>query len=165
MRRLDSTLVLAGAAVIALAFVATRRRPEGVTPARLEEAFAPTFANLVRTQRARLKLPDLDRVVLEATAQCQKVGVTAGRDARGGGDWTCTVLWTTPGKRVPLHDTYELSVTPDGCYTATAEGSEAHIGGRTLSTRDGTTLPNLLYTFEGCFDTTDTAGPRATGKD
>jgi ABC-2 type transport system permease protein len=153
MRRPDVTLWIAGAAGIALVFVAVRHRPAGVTTARLEEAFAPTFANLVHLQRSRLKLPEIDRAVLRSTAQCQKVGATA-RDSRGAGDWTCTVLWSSPGQRVALRDTYDLSVTPDGCYTATADGSEAHVGGPTLTARDGTTITNLLSTFEGCFDTT-----------
>jgi ABC-2 type transport system permease protein len=163
VRRLDSTLLLAGVAVIAFVLVAVRHRPEGVTAARIEQAFAPTFGNLVHLQRGRLKLPEIDRAVLQAAARCQKVapastaslaGAPMSRDARGAGDWTCTVSWTSPGRRVALRDTYDLTVTPEGCYTATADSSEAHIGGRTLTARDGTTLTNLLYTFEGCFDTT-----------
>ena len=102
-----------------------------------------------------LKLPEIDRAVLRSTAQCQKVGAPA-RETRGAGDWTCTILWSSPGQRIPLRDTYDPSVSPDGCYTATADGSEAHIGGPTLTARDGATITNLLYAFEGCFDTTGT---------
>jgi hypothetical protein len=42
----------------------------------------------------------------------------------------------------------------DGCYTATADGAEAHVGGPTLKTLRGATVRNLLYAFDGCFDTT-----------
>lgn len=153
MRRPGAGMVLAGAVVLALVFASVRHCGGGVTAGRLEEAFAPTFANLVHLQRSILKLPEIDRAVLRATAQCEKVGAP-GRGARGAGDWTCTVLWSSPGQRIPLRDAYELSVTGDGCYTATADGAEAHIGGPTLTARDGTTITNLLYTFEGCFDTT-----------
>jgi ABC-2 type transport system permease protein len=152
MRRPGAGMVLAGAVVLALVFASVRRCGGGVTASRLEEAFAPTFANLVHLQRSILRLPEIDRAVLRATAQCEKVGAS-GRGARGPGDWTCTVLWSSPGQRIPLRDAYELSVTGDGCYTAKADGSEAHIGGPTLTARDGTTITNLLYAFEGCFDT------------
>jgi ABC-2 type transport system permease protein len=153
MRRPGAGLISTGAVVLALVFASVRHPGAGVTASRLEDALAPTFANLVHLQRSILKLPEIDRALLRATAQCQKVGA-AGRDARGAGDWTCTVLWSSPGQRIPLHDAYDLSVTSDGCYTATADGSEAHIGGPTLTSRDGATVNNLLYTFEGCFDTT-----------
>jgi ABC-2 type transport system permease protein len=151
-------LVVAGAVVLALVGASVSHRGAGVTASRLEDAFAPTFANLVHLQRSILKLPEIDRAVLRATAQCQKVGGTR-RDASGAGDWTCTVLWSSPGQRIPLHDAYDLSVASDGCYTATADGSEAHIGGPTLTGRDGATVTNLLYTFDGCFDTTGPGRP------
>ena len=38
--------------------------------------------------------------------------------------------------------------------TATIEGSEAGLGGPTVTTQDGKTVRNLLYAFDGCFDTT-----------
>jgi ABC-2 type transport system permease protein len=155
MRRPSTGTLLAGAVVVALIGASVRHRGGGVTASRLEDAFAPTFANLVHLQRSILKLPEIDRAVLRATAQCRKAGTT-GRDAGGAGDWTCTVLWSSPGQRIPLQDAYDLSVSSDGCYTATADGSEAHIGGPTLTARDGATITNLLYTFEGCFDTTGT---------
>jgi ABC-2 type transport system permease protein len=158
MRRPSIGLVVSVAVVLALLGASVRHRGGGVTAGRLEDAFAPTFANLVHLQRSILKLPEIDRAVLRAAAQCQKVGAT-GRDARGAGDWTCTVLWSSPGQRIPLRDAYDLSVASDGCYTATADGSEAHIGGPTLTARDGATITNLLYTFEGCFDTTGPGQP------
>jgi ABC-2 type transport system permease protein len=150
-------MLVSGALVAALIGAAVRHRPAGITASGIEDAVAPTFANLVHLQRSILKLPEIDRAVLRASAQCQKVGAPA-RDTAGAGDWTCTVLWSSPGQRIPLRDAYDLSVTTDGCYTATADGSEAHIGGPTLTTRDGATVTNLLYTFEGCFDTTGSVG-------
>jgi hypothetical protein len=61
-------------------------------------------------------------------------------------------VWYGPN-RASLRDTYDLSVGTDGCYTATVDGSEA-LGGPTITLPDGRNVRNLLYTFEGCFDTT-----------
>jgi len=145
-------MLLAGSAVVLLIGAVVCRRAGGVTASRIEDAVAPTFANLIHLQRSILGLPSLAASTLRASAQCHKVG--APKETRGAGDWTCTITWVTPGQRTPLRDTYDLSVTVDGCYTATADGAEAHIGGPTLTTQDGTTIVNLLYTFDGCFDVT-----------
>jgi hypothetical protein len=150
--RASTGMMLAGGLVVVLVGVVSRPRPGGVTAHRIEDAVAPTFANLIHLQRSILGMPAVDAATLRASADCRKVG--APKDTAGAGDWTCSVLWLTPGQRTPLHDTYDLSVMADGCYTATADGSEAHIGGPTLTTKDGKTITNLLYTFEGCFDTT-----------
>jgi len=50
-----------------------------------------------------------------------------------------------------LRDTYDLFVATDGCYTATAE--EESLGGPMLKAPDGRDVKNLLYSFEGCFNT------------
>ncbi len=123
----------------------------GVTAARLERAVAPTFANLVRVQMERLGAPPVDAAKLAAAASCHKVGAPAG--AAGAGTWRCTITWHAPSRREPFVDGYELSVRTDGCYTATVDGAEAHMGGPTLTTRAGATVRNLLYAFDGCFDT------------
>jgi hypothetical protein len=156
MRRPSTGMMLAGGLVAVLIGLVVARRSAGVTGRRIEDAVAPTFANLIHVQRAILGLPAAEASTFRATAQCHKVGTT--KETDGAGDWTCTVLWFTPGQRTPLHDTYDLSVTTDGCYTATADGAEAHIGGPTLPTREGETITNLLYTFEGCFDVSGGVG-------
>lgn len=124
----------------------------GITATRLEHALAPTFANLIETQETMLGRPPLDVASLRASASCRRVG--PGNAASGGGDWQCTLAWFAPGRRGPWFDSYELSVTTDGCYTATADGEEGHLGGPRLTLRDGTSVTNLLYAFDGCFDTT-----------
>jgi len=152
VRRISTGMPLAAGVVVILTGAAVWHRPGGVTASRIEDAVAPTFANLIHLQRSILGLPSVAASTLRASAQCHKVGTA--KETRGAGDWTCTVTWVTPGQRTPLRDTYDLSVAVDGCYTATADGAEAHIGGPTLTTQDGTTIVNLLYTFDGCFDTT-----------
>ena len=62
-------------------------------------------------------------------------------------------LWFQSNLKI-LRDTYDLSVGTDGCYTATIDGAESAMGGPTIMASDGRNVRNLLYTFEGCFDTT-----------
>src|SRR5262249_40146161 len=108
-------------------------------------AIGTTFANLVDVQVSRLGLPPLTARDFAATAICRRHGTSD----RGAGDWTCTLVWQGPDRRT-LRDTYDLSVTTDGCYTATATGEG--LGGPTLKRRDGGAVRNLLAVFEGCFD-------------
>ncbi len=121
---------------------------DGITASKIEDAVGPTFANLVRLEQSMLGLPPIDASLLRAYAHCHKVG--PGEVTRGGGNWQCTVVWAFPGNKGPLRDSYDLSVTADGCYTATTD--EGHLGGPTLTTRDGTKVANVLYAFDGCFD-------------
>jgi hypothetical protein len=87
--RASTGLLLAGGLVVALVGVVSRPRAGGVTGRRIEDAVAPTFANLIRLQRSILGMPSVDVAALRASADCHKVG--APRDTRGAGDWTCTV--------------------------------------------------------------------------
>lgn len=61
------------------------------------------------------------------------------------------LIWRSPDRQT-LRDTYDLLVATDGCYTATVTGES--LGGPVLKTSDGRDVRNLLYTFDGCFDTT-----------
>jgi hypothetical protein len=119
-----------------------------ITSARIEGAIAPTFANLVHVQLSRLGLPPMAMSDVKVTASCRKL--MAGS---GAGEWVCTLVWLGPSRQT-LRDTYELFVATDGCYTASVDAAEGHLGGPTLKALDGSDVRNLLYTFEGCFDTT-----------
>jgi len=140
--------------LITVALVVSGCGSKGVTAKRLENGVAPTFANLVHVQQPMLGGPPVDAAALRSSASCQKVSVAGATDTEGGGSWRCTITWFIPGHPVPVRDTYDLAVTMDGCYTATADGAEAHVGGPTLKTLSGTTVTNLLYVFDGCFDPT-----------
>jgi len=96
---------------------------------------------------ARLQLEPMTAADLAVTANCRKQN--AG-DSTGAGDWTCALVWHGLDRRM-LRDTYDLFVATDGCYTATAGGES--LGGPMLRTADGRDVKNLLYAFEGCFDT------------
>ena len=119
---------------------------------RVANAVAPTFANLIHVQEPILGGPPVLAASLHASASCEKTGSTP--DLAGAGNYRCTVTWLIPGHVAPVRDTYEVSVTTDGCYAATADGAESHLGGPTLKTLSGATVTNLLYAFDGCFDVT-----------
>ena len=123
--------------------------PSPITSARIEGAIEPTFANLVHLQLSRIGLPPVADIKVRAS--CRKVVAASG--AAGSGDWVCTLVWYGPNLKT-LRDTYDLSVATDGCYTATVDGAEGHLGGPTLKALNRSDVRNLLYTFEGCFDTT-----------
>jgi hypothetical protein len=117
-----------------------------ITAERIERAIEPTFANLVEVQVSWLKLPPKKASDFDVTASCRRL--VAGSDT-GSGDWVCRLRWLSPDRQ-PLKDTFDLVVTTDGCYTASAEGDQ--LGGLTLRSIDGHEVRNLLHTFEGCFD-------------
>jgi hypothetical protein len=125
--------------------------PSPITSARIEGAIEPAFANLVHLQLTRVGLPPLAALDIKVRASCRKV--TAASGAAGAGDWVCTLVWYGPNLK-SLRDTYDLSVGTDGCYTATIDGAESTMGGPTIVASDGSNVRNLLYSFEGCFDTT-----------
>ena len=125
--------------------------PSPITSARIEGAIAPTFANLVHAQLSRVGLPPVAAADIKVAASCRKL--VAGSGTAGAGDWVCTLVWYGPNRKT-LRDTYDLSVGTDGCYTATVDGAEADLGGPTITASDASNVRNLLYTFEGCFDTT-----------
>jgi hypothetical protein len=121
--------------------------PGPINSARIERAIAPTFANLVQVQVARLGLPPRAASAFGVMANCRKL---AGGTS-GAGDWVCTLTWHG-AQRQTLSDTYDLFVTTDGCYTATVDGEQ--LGAPTLQTSSGVDIRNLLSAFDGCFDTT-----------
>ena len=119
-----------------------------ITSARIETAIARTFANLVQVQVSRLGVPSMTASDFGVTASCRRL--LSGSD-EGAGEWGCTLVWHGP-QRQPLQDRYDLFVATDGCYSATIDGEE--LGGPSVKASDGGEVRNLLYAFEGCFDTT-----------
>ena len=133
------------AALAALAAIGCASSP--ISSTRVEDSLATTFANLVELQVARLALPAMRAPDFAVTAICRR----AIGNERGSGEWSCTLVWQGPDRRM-LRDTYDVYVATDGCYTARLNGES--LGGPTLKRADGTPVRNLLYTFEGCFDRT-----------
>jgi hypothetical protein len=118
-----------------------------ITPQRVERAIASTFSNLVQTQVSWMALPAMTAADVGAAATCRRL--TA--QGPGAGEWVCTLIWMGPNGQ-SLRDVYDLFVMTDGCYMASIAGE--NFGGPTLKTNDGKDVRNLLYAFDGCFDTT-----------
>jgi hypothetical protein len=118
-----------------------------ITAPRIESAIATTFANLVETQVSWLGLPAMIATDFDVTASCKKLS----GGIAGSGEWLCTLVWRGP-ERQTLRDSYDLFVATDGCYMALVAGES--LGGPTLKASDGREVRNLLYAFDGCFDTT-----------
>jgi hypothetical protein len=118
-----------------------------ITPARLEKAVASTFGNLVETQVSWVGLPSMTATEVAASAHCLKLP----NGGQGSGEWVCTVIWMGPQGQ-SVRDAYDLFVATDGCYMASLSGES--LGGPVLTRQDGTNVRNLLYAFDGCFDTT-----------
>lgn len=91
-----------------------------ITSSRIETAIAPTFANLVQVQ-VSLGLPSMTASDFATKATCRKPG-TAG--STGSGEWVCVLDWQGPDRQT-LRDTFDLFVTTEGCYTATASAENA----------------------------------------
>jgi hypothetical protein len=121
--------------------------PSPITSPRIASAIAPTFANLVQVQVSRLGMPSMAASDFAVAASCRRLATGSNS---GAGDWACTLVWRGPHHQA-LTDTYDLTVSTDGCYTATIEGEE--LGGPTIKASDGRDVRNLLYAFEGCFET------------
>ena len=117
-----------------------------ITSARIERAIASTFSNLVETQVSWVGLPRMTAAEVRASARCLKLP-TGGI---GSGEWVCTVIWMGP-KGQSVRDAYDLFVATDGCYMASLAGES--LGGPILRTKDHKNVRNLLYAFDGCFDT------------
>jgi len=148
VRRLTMGGGLYAALAVASAVGATGCGSSPITAARIEAAIERTFANLVHVQVSWLGLQPMAASEFPVTASCRKL--TAGT-SEGAGDWVCTLAWQGPDRQA-VRDTFDLFVTTDGCYMATAAGD--NLGGPILKALNGTEVRNLLYAFEGCFDTT-----------
>ena len=141
-------LIIRAVTAVAVALIASGcSNYSPITQARIEEAVALTFANLVETQVSWMGLPRMTSAEVSASARCLKLPTGGG----GAGEWVCTVIWMGPQGQ-SVRDAYDLFVATDGCYMASLAGES--LGGPILKTKDGENVRNLLYAFDGCFDTT-----------
>jgi ABC-2 type transport system permease protein len=145
-----AALVLAG--VIAVLAIAGNWGPVGVTAARLQDSFLPTFNNLTLLQQREIGhyvAPHSQLTIMFPI--CSRRGSTP----TGPGEWVCSfdVLNRSTGPTPPQQTTitYEVSVQQDGCYKA--QSPPAFIGQQTMQDAHGDSVVNPLYTIYGCFNT------------
>ncbi|MCW2497087.1 hypothetical protein [Jatrophihabitans sp.] len=115
-----------------------------VTATRLDTSVGPAFARLYGVQQHQLgntvgPKPD-------GTAACARNN-KAHPSSGSGDDWACVLNFPfADGHIQPI--TYDVSVQPDGCYTA--DGPSQIVGQQQVGS-SGETVTNPLFEFDGCF--------------
>jgi hypothetical protein len=145
MRRVAAIVGMTGA-IVAVGALGACGGPD-VTSARLDNAVGPAFAQLYARQQVLLGKGATDEPV--ASADCHRSTRGAG-DAGAGNDWVCQLLLQVDGQPSAVFS-YDLDVKANGCYTA--DGPQALVGGKSLTTPGGKTRVNPLFAFDGCFET------------
>ena len=115
-----------------------------VTSGRLEQSIAPAFTRQYHWQQQLQGRPTTG--ALDTRARCARGG---SGDTGAGSDWSCTIQYFETGPQTPVTLTYDVTVHPDGCWTA--DNGPVSLGGLNLQTPDGTTVPNPLYAIDACF--------------
>jgi hypothetical protein len=143
--------VLVAALTAAVLVAGTGCAATGITPERIEAAFAPTFARLyVRQQQLEGRTNVPSTAAMATTADCTR-GDASDPDLGAGNDWSCTVRFLISGPGTPVSLNYTLTVRPDGCYTA--EDPPIAMGRQTIVTAAGRTVTNPVFAIDGCFAT------------
>ena len=141
-------LAVAGAAVALLA-VASSWGPKSVTAGRLEASISTTFSNLAVYQQKLLGHRVPAGAGLDVLPTCKRRGVSTPYSGQGD-DWHCTLdVVGRQARQMPIG--FDVNVRANGCYTA--EGPPSVIGPATIRTRGRGVVPNPLFVFDGCFDT------------
>lgn len=143
-------LTFAFAALIVLLAIAGSWGPTGATARRLKASLSPAFNGVTVLQQRQLgrAVPAGAKLNLQTT--CARHGSTP----TGPGDWSCTVTvfmpqaGANPFAQTPV--TYDVSVSSDGCYKATAPPS--FVGQQTMRDARGNNVTNPLFTIYGCFN-------------
>jgi ABC-2 type transport system permease protein len=109
----------------------------------LADSVGRTYAHLYERslQQAGNPAPEPVRVF----AVCVRGGEDT-PDRGPGDDWRCRVEHLRLNGPPPV--TYEVTLKPDGCFTA--EGPPAVVGGARVTDVDGVSRLNPLYAFDGC---------------
>jgi hypothetical protein len=143
-RLLTSVLAVAVAAIGALTAVGG---PD-VTKARLEQALAPTFANLYVQRAAILGLPGVTVATVAASASCDRGGPKV-PDVGPGADWVCMVTFHDDQGQAQ-NGKFEIHAKSDATYVGS--GPSKLVGLATLTDKSGHDVPNPVFEFDGAFD-------------
>ncbi|GAA4216412.1 hypothetical protein [Actinocatenispora rupis] len=117
-----------------------------ITAARLSADLGPTYRNMYVFQQQLLGHGRVPTSADTAWSRCTRGGSSTS-DSGAGDGWSCLVHWPAPDGHTETL-AYEVSVAPDGCYTA--QGPSGYVGQQTLTTPDGRRVTNPLYEFDGC---------------
>lgn len=125
--------------------------PAGLAAPGLETAIAGTFANLYVLQQVEQGHPAPPRAGVQPRASCQK-GTPADVQAGAGNDWVCRITFLVDGPATPVTALYNVTLQPDGCYSADGDGPASVNGSRTVAGADGRPRVNPLWLVDGCTD-------------
>lgn len=134
----------AGIAVLPAALLLAGCGPSLDAPT-LGTSVAATFAQLYL--RAQQQQGRTDTGDLRASAACTRGGGDT-LDVGPGDDWRCLVTFTPTGVVAPQQVFYEVTLKPEGCWTA--DGPPAVVGDATVTDVDGVRRVNPVYAFDGC---------------
>ena len=151
MRRILVPLVLALVIIGAVSAAVIAGGDSAVTKARLERSVPTTFSRQYVAWTHLQGRHDVTLQSMQAKAMCEKGGAST-PDVGPGSDWNCLVSWKDPEVPMPPegYGKLELNVHTNDCYTA---GSSAKLTGvQTMTDKNGRTVNNPVYEFDGCFD-------------
>jgi ABC-2 type transport system permease protein len=148
----SARVALGGLAILAVLTAATNWGPTAVTPARVQDSFAPTFNDLTVLQQQLLGRHVAPGARLDQLTACARRGGSSGGP---GDDWVCNVDVLVPqsGSPTPIEQTvsYDVSVQSNGCYKA--DSPPSFVGSQLMGVPGGGSVVNPLFTIYGCFNT------------
>ncbi|MFD7872655.1 hypothetical protein ACFV5G_00740 [Streptomyces sp. NPDC059766] len=146
-RLLVRGLVLA--AVVAAVAATTAAGTPDITKTRVEQALAPTFANLYVQQAAILGIPGITVSGIDASAACDRGGPNVA-DVGPGTDWICMVSFNDDDHQLQIGK-FEVQIRADSTYVA--GGPSKIIGLATITDKKTQQdVPNPVFEFDGTLD-------------
>ncbi|MCZ4103462.1 hypothetical protein C8250_000630 [Streptomyces sp. So13.3] len=145
-RTLKVGVILALAAAVIAA--TTAAGSPDVTRTRVEQALAPTFANLYVQQAGILGVPGITAAGIDASAHCDRGGPKVA-DVGSGADWICMMTFHDDQHKVQTGK-FELQIKADSTFVA--GGPSKLIGLVTITDKTGTDVPNPVFEFDGALN-------------
>ncbi|GAB1640048.1 hypothetical protein [Krasilnikovia sp. MM14-A1259] len=145
MRPIITRTALVSAAAAGIVGTIAAGHPE-ITKAGLEQALAPTFANLYVQQAGILGIPGVTTASIGATTGCDKGGPKIA-DTGAGPNWICMMSFTDNHGHHQDAAKFEVTVHTDATYVA--GGPSKIIGLATITDAHGHDVPNPVFEFDG----------------
>lgn len=146
-RRAGIRILLVAAVILAVFGGIADAGPTNLTAGRLQASIAPTFSHLSAVRYEwQTGTPGEANEPMAAT--CNR-GAGTEKSSGAGDDWSCVLVdprASTGGQPV----TYDVTLKPDGCYTAETGMT---FGALLIDNEHGKPFINPVYTFDGCFGT------------
>jgi ABC-2 type transport system permease protein len=146
-RRAGIRIIVVMAVILAVFGGIAGAGPTSLTAQRLQASIAPTFASLSAVRYEwQTGTPGEANVPMAAT--CNR-GAGTEKSTGAGDDWSCIIVDTRASDGAqPV--TYDVTLKPDGCYTAEAGMT---LGALLVNNEQGKPFINPVYAFDGCFGT------------